>query len=186
MNKQDAADYLNISVRTLQRSTTDGKISVGEVRGRTGMVTDYTTEDLDRYKQAEAEREANPPAKDATRYVRPHVIPSDTPLTSSSEALQRTGNDEALTMFVSMLSDAMRAHETQGNGKVEQPSITDLSAKFSLSFGEAARLSGVPESHLRAAHADGSLRGAKIGRGVRVTPEDVKKYVEGRMKGSKR
>jgi excisionase family DNA binding protein len=43
----------------------------------------------------------------------------------------------------------------------------------------------VPESHLRAAYAEGSLRGAKIGRGVRVTPEDVKKYVLARMKAKK-
>jgi excisionase family DNA binding protein len=182
MNKQDAADYLNISVRTLQRLTTDGKISVGEVRGRTGMVTDYTAEDLDRYKQVEAEREANPPAKDATRYVRPHVIPSGTPLTAQSEALQRAGTDETLTMLGKAIADAIKAHEAQGNGKQEQASIADLSAKFSLSFGEAARLSGVPESHLRAAHANGTLRGAKIGRGVRVTPETLRKYVEGRMK----
>jgi hypothetical protein len=30
-----------------------------------------------------------------------------------------------------------------------------------------------------------NLRGAKIGRGVRVTPDDVRKYVEQRMKGKK-
>jgi hypothetical protein len=29
------------------------------------------------------------------------------------------------------------------------------------------------------------LRGAKIGRGVRVTPDDVRKYVEERMKSKR-
>ncbi len=56
---------------------------------------------------------------------------------------------------------------------------------MTLSFKEAARLSGVPESNLRAAFADGSLRGVKIGRGVRVTLEMLRKYVEGRMKAKK-
>jgi len=64
---------------------------------------------------------------------------------------------------------------------------TDVSLrdKMTLSFKEAALLSGVPESHLREGYARGMLRGAKIGRGVRVTPEDVRKYVEQRMKGKK-
>jgi excisionase family DNA binding protein len=180
MNKQAAADYLNISVRTLQRLTSEGKISAGMVSGRTGMITDYTAEELDCYTQAEAEREAQP--RDATRYAKPHVIPPDTPSTSPSLALEHTGNKESMTMFVAMLSDAMRAAETQGNTVADVP----LRDKMTLSFKEAARLSGVPESNLRAAFADGSLRGTKIGRGVRVTPDDVKKYVEARMKAGKR
>jgi excisionase family DNA binding protein len=172
MNKQDAAEYLNISVRTLQRLTTDGKISVGEVRGRTGLVTDYTTEDLDHYKQAE--REANPRAKDATRYVRPHVIPPDTALTSSSEALQRAGSEQGMAMLGKAIADALQAHQTPAIAASDVP----LRDKMTLSFKEAAKLSGVPVSHLRAAHTEGSLRGGKIGRGVRVKRDDLEAYVK--------
>lgn len=162
MNKQDAADYLNISVRTLQRLTTDGKISVGEVRGRTGMVTDYTTEDLDRYKQAEAEREANPPAKDATRYVRPHVIPSDTALTSSSEVLQRAGNIPDGAMLVSMLMEAANAPHAP---------------RMLLSVKDAAEFSGLSSSRIVRAIHDGQLDGRKIGRGFKLRPVDVSEFV---------
>jgi excisionase family DNA binding protein len=162
MNKQDAAKYLNISVRTLQRLTTDGKISVGEVRGRTGMVTDYTTDDLDHYKKAEAEREANPRAKDATRYVRPHVIPPDTALTSSSEALQRAGSEQGIAMLVSMLSEAANA-----------PHATCML----LSVKEAASFSGLSASRIMKAIHDKELDGRKIGRGFKVRPADVREYV---------
>ena len=57
MNKHEAAKYLDVSVRTLQRLTSQGEIAAGEVRGKTGMVTDYAKEELDRYK-AEQERKA--------------------------------------------------------------------------------------------------------------------------------
>jgi excisionase family DNA binding protein len=78
-----------------------------------------------------------------------------------------------MTMFVAALSDALREAQTPGNGVVDVP----LRDKMTLSFKEASRLSGVPESHLRAAYSDGKLRGAKIGRGVRVSPDALKAYV---------
>ena len=79
---------------------------------------------------------------------------------------------------MSVLSDAMKATH---DGRTDVP----LRDKMTLSFKEAALLSGVPESHLREGYARGMLRGAKIGRGVRVTPDDVRKYVEQRMKPKK-
>lgn len=85
-------------------------------------------------------------------------------------------------MLGKAIADALQAHQTPAIAASDVP----LRDKMTLSFGEAARLSGVPESHLRAAYASGGLRGAKIGRGVRVTPDDVRKYVEARMKAGKR
>jgi excisionase family DNA binding protein len=165
MNKQEAAEYLNISVRTLQRLTADGEIVAGMVKGKTGLVTDYTKDDLDAYKK----RAAEPQQRDDTRYVKPHVIPSDAP----SHALQRAPSEQSMTMFVAALSDALREAQTPGNGVADVP----LRDKLTLSFKEAARLSGVPESHLRAAYSDGKLRGAKIGRGVRVSPDALKVFI---------
>ncbi len=165
MNKQEAAEYLNISVRTLQRLTADGAIIAGMVKGKTGLVTDYTKDDLDAYKK----RAAEPQQRDDTRYVKPHVIPSDAP----SQALQRAPSEQSMTMFVAALSDALREAQTQGNGVADVP----LRDKLTLSFKEASRLSGVPESRLREAYASGVLRGAKIGRGVRVSPDALKAYV---------
>ncbi len=181
MNKSDAANFLGKTERAIERYVKDGRLSARYVAGKTRSVADFDEAELERLKH-----ELDNPSD-----VRPAVIPktptnAEQPRQSATNALQRTANDEALTMFVSMLSDAMRATQGQGNGKVEQPSIADLSAKLTLSFSEASRFSGVPESHLRAAYAEGNLRGAKIGRGVRVLPDDVRKYVAARMKGNAR
>ncbi len=181
MNKSDAANFLGKTERAIERYVKDGRLSARYVAGKTRSVADFDEAELERLKH-----ELDNPSDVRPALVVQTPTNAEQPRQSATNALQRAGDEQGMAIFVSMLSDAMRAHEKQGNGKVEQPSIADLSAKFSLSFGEASRLSGVPESHLRAAHADGSLRGAKIGRGVRVTPDDVKKYVLARMKGSKR
>ncbi len=82
-------------------------------------------------------------------------------------------------MLGKAIADALQAHQTPAIAASDVP----LRDKMTLSFKEASRLSGVPENHLRADYSEGKLNGAKIGRGVRVTPETLRKYVAARMKG---
>ncbi len=170
MNKQEAAEYLNISVRTLQRLTADGAIIAGMVKGKTGLVTDYTKDDLDAYKK----RAAEPQQRDDTRYVKPHVIPSDAP----SQALQRAPSEQSMTMFVAALSDALREAQTRENGQFTgHESLADLNAKVLLTLKDAARLSSLSDAHLRAALNDGTLKGKIVGRGWKIAPDALKAYV---------
>jgi excisionase family DNA binding protein len=178
MNKREASQYLGKTERAVERYTQAGELSVKYKPGKTRPVADYDETELRELKH----RLANPSE------VRPAVVSetptkADQPRPTSTQALQRAGGEQGISMLASVLADALRAtHDGKGGG---QASIADLANKMTLSFGEAARLSGVPEDHLRAAHKAGELRGAKIGRGVRVTPDDVRKYVEQRMKGKK-
>jgi excisionase family DNA binding protein len=170
MNIKEAAEYLNISVKTLERKIAGGDISVAYVTGATGKQRTFERTELDRFKDAEAAK------AETTSYVaRPRVAAS---AVSSSQGLQRNRGGQGIEAFVSMIADALKARETQGNGIPTVP----LRDKMTLSFKEASRLSGVPESHLRTAYADGALRGAKLGRGVRVTPDDLRAYVGKVMK----
>ena len=182
MNKQEAADFLNVSARAVERYTQQGKLSVNYKPGRTRPVAEYRKGELEAlraeinanlYHQRPAHEKANPANPEQSSAV--GAIPP-------SQALERAGGEQGMQAFASMIADALKAREVQGNGIPAVP----LRDKMTLSFKEASRLSGVPESHLRTAYADGALRGAKIGRGVRVTPDDVRRYVEGRMKAKKR
>jgi excisionase family DNA binding protein len=174
MNKSDAANFLGKTERAIERYVKDGRLSARYVAGKTRSVADFDEAELERLKH-----ELDNPSD-----VRPAVIPQtptndEQPRQSATNALQRTANDEAMTILGKAIADALQAHQTQGNTVADVP----LRDKMTLSFKEAARLSGVPESNLRAAFADGSLRGARIGRGVRVLPDDLRKYVAARMKG---
>jgi excisionase family DNA binding protein len=170
MNKEQAADALNITVRTLQRHMAAHRIGFAMRRTVTGEEATFSDEEVERFK---AERDA------LTTTVTPALNVSEVVRDEPSEALQRAGSDEALTMLGKAIADALQAHQTPASAASDVP----LRDKMTLSFKEAAKLSGVPESNLRAAYSEGSLRGAKIGRGVRVLPDDVRKYVAARMKG---
>ncbi len=175
MNIKEAAEYLGISVKTLERKIAAGDVSVAYVPGATGKQRTFDRAELDRFKAAEAEKAV------ATTYVISKSRNFDAP--SPSQALQRAGSEQGIATLVSVLADALRAPQDGKGGS--SVAIADLALKMTLSFKEAALLSGVPESHLREGYARGMLRGAKIGRGVRVTPDDVRKYVEARMKGKR-
>ena len=166
MNKQEAAEYLGVSVRTLQRLTAQGGISAGEVRGKTGMVTDYAKEELDRFKQEEERK-----AQDATRYVRPHVIPvtpdSATPA-QTALALGRAGNSPALVELIAALEQAHTART---------PPVP-VADKSTLSLAEASQLSGLSRGHLRQAIEEKKLKARIIGRGWQVKRGDLDAYVK--------
>ncbi len=188
MNKQQAADYLGVSGRAVERYTQQGKLSVHYEPGKTRPVAVYREEELrplkseiaaNLYHQRPAVEKGNPANHEQAGDV------------GEVTALARgVGNADALALIIrevatatvgALRADALRAAQAPADGTPPVP----LRDKMTLSFREAAHLSGVPESHLREGYARGILRGAKIGRGVRVTPDDVRKYVEQRMKGKK-
>ncbi len=166
MNKQEAAEYLDVSVRTLQRLTAQGEIIAGEVRGKTGMVTDYVKEELDRFKHEEEHK-----AQDATRYVRPFVAPvtpDNATLNQTALVLGRAGNSPALVELIAALE---QAHTSR------TPPIP-VADKLTLSLAEAAQLSGLSRGHLRQAIEEKKLKARIIGRGWRVKREDLESYVK--------
>ena len=180
ITKGQAAEILNMTTRAVERYTKQNRLSATYERGRTRPVPTYE------------EAEVRALAASLLHPAQPAISNSDRSDNSdrdvgipANQALQRQGSAEGMQAFASMIADALQANTAQRNDHVRLLSPADLAHKLTLSFKEASRLSGVPESHLRTAYADGALRGAKIGRGVRVTPDDVRKYVEGRMKAKK-
>ncbi len=168
MNKEDVSKALGCSTRQIEKFASEGRL--GErvyVRGKRGRQADYKPEEVERLK-VELERERAEVIGHAATFA-------------GVQALQRVGGEQGMSMLASVLADALRVQAAPADGAPPIP----LRDKMTLSFREAAHLSGVPESHLREGYARGILRGAKIGRGVRVTPDDVRKYVEQRMKGKK-
>jgi excisionase family DNA binding protein len=93
-----------------------------------------------------------------------------------SQALEHVSNSQTIEALGRAIADALRGALSPGTATGRWVSV-ELKDKLTLSFKEASRLSGVPEAHLRIAYADGKLRGAKIGRGVRVSPDALKAYV---------
>jgi excisionase family DNA binding protein len=172
ITKQEAAALLDKTPRAVERYAAAGRLSVTYAKGK--------TRDIPQYDRAEVEALAEELQNPSTPARGTVATPGDNgdqgmsqAVAIRSHALERGGSEQSMTMFVAALSDALREAQTQENGVVDVP----LRDKLTLSFKEASRLSGVPESRLREAYASGVLRGAKIGRGVRVSPDALKVFI---------
>jgi excisionase family DNA binding protein len=176
MNKHESAKYLDVSVRTLQRLTSAGEISAGEVRGRTGMVTDYAKEELDRYKDEQAHN-----AQDETRYVRPHVTPGTPGAPPESQGLARHEQGVSIAPVTLDTGDARDTPEMRTRMLAAFEAMASpvrLTDKLTLSLTEAALLSGLSRNHLRQAIEEKKLKARIIGRGWRVKRGDLDMYVK--------
>ena len=167
MNIKEAADYLGISIKTLERKIAAGDVSVAYVPGATGKQRTFDRAELDRFKAAEAEKAV------ATSYVISKSRNSDAP---SSQALQRAGGEQGMSMLASVLGEALRAAHAPGDGKHDTLSIADLSLKLMLTEKEAAAYAGLSLADIERARK--ALKSIKTGAGWRVNRSSVEAYVK--------
>jgi excisionase family DNA binding protein len=149
MNKTDAAKYLGIGVRSLERYTSDKRITPDRVKAKTGFALDYSTEALDTLK-AELEASAEAPA----------------PLSPPSVATALARLPRHSTAIVSTAPQPRR----------EKPFVP-VEFKMLLTLDEVSALTGLSRSTLRSAIDEGTFKAAVIGRAFRVRPDDLKKYL---------
>lgn len=165
MNKEQAAHYLGISVRTLQRITKAGKIPVTYERGHKGDEARYSQQDLDRYLQSEK------PAA----LMRPNLQSLDGATNGA------TGDaTQAMTLAATRGAGLQAQLSSLLSAMVQAASVTDLAHKLMLSIPEAAQLSGISAEKLRQAAHSGKLKTVKsIGRGLgKVKRADLEAYVK--------
>jgi len=159
MNKKEAADYLGVSERAVERYTKAGRLSARYEKGKTRPVAVYAQDELRRLK-GELEHPAT---------IRP-AVEQPGPAT----ALERipTNPEHGWSEFVAVIAGAVEA--ARHNGRA--PGVA-VSEKLMLSLAEAAQLANVSRAHLRAAIAEKKLKARIIGRGWRVKREDLDLYV---------
>jgi excisionase family DNA binding protein len=185
ITKEQAAKILRTSTRGVERLVSRGKLHVTpeKVEGRTRLQPMYD-EQLVQALAAEMTPDAASIATNGDDELATNKDSGDThkreiddaPTVEPSQALERQASAEGMQAFALMVADALQGRQTPGTATGRAVSV-ELKDKLTLSFKEASRLSGVPEAHLRIAYANGKLRGAKIGRGVRVSPDALKSYV---------
>jgi excisionase family DNA binding protein len=154
MNKEEAAQELKISVRSLQRLVQSEKISVIYRRGESGkQEAIFNPEEIENYKR---ERDAE--------IIKPSVA------TTGDTALARsdvTTGDTAL---------ARNVIETIFNLGLQKPTVA-IADKPLLKLDEAAALTGLSRQTLRQSIEDGKLKGKIIGRSFRVKRSDLDAFI---------
>ncbi len=164
MDKKQAAAFLDISPRTLERYTTQGKIGVTYRQGKTAAEAVYDEDELRRFKESLVNK---------TFPVKPAVEPENgvQALVATARA---TGLTEAVGSFRNDLIAALEALKPNGSSAPAVP----IADKVMLTLPEAAALTSLSRGHLRAAIREGKLKARIIGRGWRVKRDDLNAYVK--------
>jgi excisionase family DNA binding protein len=158
MDKEAAAKILGVSTRTLQRYTTQGKISVTYRHGKTGAEADYDESELQRFKKQQESttyQPAQPAANEQSQALAPIQIPTTT-----------IAGAERLAAVLELLQ--------QPPNRQSVP----IESKLTLSLIEAATLAGLSRHHLLGAIKEKKLKARKIGRGWRMKRADLDSYIQ--------
>lgn len=156
MNKEEAAEFLGCSLRTLERYMQQGKITFRYKKGKTRQVAVFDEQELERFREQLGQ---------AT--IKPAVEPRQTPPQETHELAtlnHERSEVEQLARIIEMLLTT-------------QTTRVRISEKLILTLDESRQLSGLSKQHLRRAIASGHLKAQKLGKGWKIKRQDLEKYV---------
>lgn len=161
MNKQEAAEYLGIGMRSLERYMAQGRVAFSRQRIKTGEKVVFAEAELKRFKDELYE----PIHQGAIEVGR--VLPVD------NSATQR----EVLVEIGENLRNICESMDSMLEEIKELRSEVPVHTKSLLSLAEAQRFSGLSRQFLLQAIREGRLCGGKIGKGWRVRRRDLDRFI---------
>jgi helix-turn-helix protein len=155
MNKREAAEFLNLSTRAVERAVARGKLGVRYKKNKHGYVALFNPSELRRYKSG---LEVPLPRRP---FVEP-VTPT-TPTTPDKQSPLMLGS--AVT-----LSDSL-------NERTEGGPVVPLADKLTLSLSEASSLSGLSQEFLLQSIRKDKLKAFKHKKFWRIKRADLDSFV---------
>ncbi|MGI2908352.1 helix-turn-helix domain-containing protein [Tolypothrix sp. VBCCA 56010] len=164
MNKQEAAEFLNIGVRSLERYMSQGRIAYSRQRGKTGEVVVFKNAELERFK----EELHSVTHQGAIEQVRQGSSSSSSQMVTSSQIMAEVG--ESL-INISEGIDALLEAIKELTVKIP------VESKPLLTLAEARQLSGLSRQYLLQAIKGNQLKGQLLGKAWRVKRKDLERFV---------
>jgi len=170
LNKQQAAEYLGTSVRTLLRLT--GERIAHLPKRRQSEETFFDKAELDRYLHE---------SQNGTSVISAVVTPDTLGTPSENQGLMRRSTDVSISPVALDTGDTrdtpeMRLRMLAAFEAMASP--VRLTDKLTLTLTEASLLSGLSRNHLRQAIEEKKLKARIIGKGWRVKRSDLDAYVQ--------
>jgi excisionase family DNA binding protein len=153
MNKTEAAQFLKVSPRTLQRLSQQGKISVAYKNSKTGAEADYDEDELRRHLEQQS----------STIYRPATAI-------QESQALATLPNTNIIN-GADRLAAALEALQPAKKGSVP------IESKPLLKLDEASALTGLSRQALRTAIDDKKLKAQISGRAWRIKRTELDLFI---------
>ncbi|WP_414552798.1 helix-turn-helix domain-containing protein [Anabaena sp. CCY 0017] len=161
MNKQEAADFLGVSVRALERYVQQGRISVKYEKGKTRPTANFDSSELEAFKE-ELNQPTVKPAFESRQIATEHQ--------PGTEKLVKTSGEIGVIDKLSSIIEGLLS--TNDN----QPKVP-VADKLLLSMAEAQALTGLSREFLKDAIAASELKAKVIGKGWRIKRSDLDEYI---------
>lgn len=162
MNKQEAADFLGVSVRALERYVSQGKISVRYEKGKTRPTANFDPQELEAFRA-----ELTQPTYKPRQIPTPSQPAEDTALTYSGE-IADFGEVTAIDKLAGIIERLLQR---------DLP-VVPIADKLLLTISEAQALTGLSREFLRDAIASGELKAKVIGKGWRIKRSDLDNFID--------
>ncbi len=167
MNKQQAAEFLGVSVRALERYVQQGRIGVKYEKGKTRSTANFDQAELEEFR-AELNQSTIKPAIESRQTPTEPQPESDKPALYTGE-IAEFGDINVIDKLSSIIEGLLARGETQ-------PSVP-IADKLLLTVPEAQALTGLSKDVLRDAINQGSLKAKMIGRSWRIKRSDLEVFV---------
>ncbi len=181
MNKLQAAEFLGVSVRALERYVQQGRISVRYEKGKTRPTANFDPTELEAFK-AELNQPSYKPAVDSGEFrqtpsnIETRQIPTDLQHQTDKPVLHSGEISEFGDIgVIEKLSSIIEALLARGDN---QPTVP-VADKLLLTMSEAQALTGLSREFLRDAITEGKLKAKMIGRSWRIKRSDLEEYIAG-------
>ncbi len=180
MNKKEAAEFLGVSEKTVERYKSSGKLSARLKRivgtdGKSRKVLDFNQSDLDRLKRELSGNVVFPELTDGHAQTETQTdTDRQTQLDSANFAnnkLSTVGQTQTANLFEMIF----KSLETISERNLR---ASDRFQKLMLTVDEASAVSGLPKAFLdRAIKKDGALKATKIGGRYRIKRQDLDEFI---------
>ena len=179
MNKKQAAEFLNVSEKTVERHKSAGKLPARMIRvtgddGKTRQILDFKEADLRRLKEELSGEKVFPIVTNGHAQTKTQT---DTDGQTQLDNLN-SGNIDALTVGQTQTARLINGiFERMESVFQRQAEASDRAQKLMLTIAEAATLAGLPKSYVRQSIKDGKLKAVVIGRIYRIKRQDLDSFV---------
>lgn len=181
LDKKQAAEYLGVTTRTLERHAKEGKLSVRYENSQFGEIAMFDPEELEAFKEGkqisrikptiepnqpeQIDRPLNPQSQIARSPQAELFNPQQPETTFSIAAL--------MAPLGALFGNLTRAIDNHGS----RVSTTELRSKLLLTLDEAQAITGLSRDLLQEATKNGELPSKMMGKAYRIKTQDLERYI---------
>ena len=175
MNKKEAAAFLGVSEKTIERYKAAGRIAAKTKRvigtdGRSRHILDFNESDLERLKRELDHQTVYPSITVGHDQTKTSTDIDGHAVNLTNTELELVRQSVSQTNLVTILQQISTVFERQLNA-------SDRAQRLMLDLSDASILSGLSKSYLKSAIKDGTLKAKLIGRGWKVKRSDLDQFI---------